>query len=78
MSFADHIDPSDHPLVGLSRPPVPEEMPMELLCPAGHRATREVLTGSNGIRIPFWVCVLCTVVYRYQECRLPPGEEGRP
>ena len=82
MAFSDKIDPEDHAWMSLSRAPELEQMPAALLCPAGHRAYRVILElqapGVPTVRAPIYGCVSCQVGYRYQECALPPGEEGLP
>ena len=62
----------------LSQPMDPAEMPAVLLCPSGHEAYRAIWDAMIGVKIPYWACPTCTVVFRYQECRLVPGEEGHP
>lgn len=79
MAFSDAIDPTDHTLLGLSRPPSLEDMPATLLCPSDHRAQLviiEVTAEVGAMRVPVYGCIPCGVAYRYQECRLVPGEEG--
>jgi hypothetical protein len=82
VSFSDRINPEDHTWMGLSQPPGLDHMPGVLLCPAGHRAYRHIVELADPeretIRSVFWGCNWCTIVYRYQECTLPPGEEGLP
>jgi hypothetical protein len=73
----DSIDPTDDVLFQLRRGLQPDELPIMLLCPAGHDAQRHIIDAGE-ISIPYYVCVPCTVVYRYHECRLAPGDEGRP
>ena len=82
MAFSDKVNPEDRTWMSLSQPPPIEEMPGALLCPAGHRAYGQVVELADPehgtVRAPVYGCVPCQVVYRYQECRLPPGEEGLP
>lgn len=75
--LGDSVNPDDDIKTRLSPPADPGEMPAVMLCPAGHEAFRGIWGDSNA-RIPFWACPTCTVVYRFQECRLVPGDEGRP
>lgn len=78
----DRINPIDAILGQLSVGPLPDELPAELLCPSNHRVYRVLI--SIGVEdqpetlrlIPVWVCSMCVVAYRLQECRLVPGEEG--
>lgn len=88
MALGDRLDPKDDIRTRLSPPADPEEMPAVMQCPSGHKAHRFIIdtglvlavAGHQGpeIRIPCWACPDCTVVYRFQECRLLPGDEGRP
>lgn len=73
----DSVDPTDDVLFSLRRGPLPEELPLILLCPSGHDAQRQLIEAGE-LTIPIYVCLPCTVAYRYQECRLAPGDEGRP
>lgn len=41
-------------------------LPPKMLCPSGHVVYREMY--RREMLIPFYVCLPCTVVYRYQEC----------
>jgi hypothetical protein len=86
----DKINPLDHILSEMSKPPAADEMPAEMLCPSGHPTARYIIkvdlsmtTRTTGVteplgnlEIPVWVCPFCVVAYRYQECRLIPGQEG--
>lgn len=81
--FIDNVNPSDDAVTRLSQAPDIESMPGELLCPSGHRAHRYLLdlnrdSTAPASRIPVYGCQPCGVAYRYQECTLPPGEEGLP
>lgn len=81
----ERLNPIDAILAGLSRPPSAEEMPMEMLCPSGHIVQRHLISidfaspednPALELTIPFYLCIPCTVTYRYQECKLAPGAEG--
>lgn len=85
MPIGDDLNPYDEILTRLSRPQEPTELPGLLQCPAGHQVTRFICEMERAIegallvsRIPYWACPECLVVYRYQECRLLPGDEGHP
>lgn len=70
----------------LSPPSAPDELPQWLRCPAGHRVLRTILRSqviwpggdTSTVEMPCYPCGPCTVVYRYQECDLIPGDEGAP
>lgn len=82
--IGDSIDPKDDILSRLSAGRPADELPRELLCPSGHRAYRQIYnieltapeTDSVFHAVPVWICTQCVVGYRYNECTLPPGEEG--
>lgn len=84
MALSDNINPKDDILSKLSEPRAADAMPRELRCPSGHRAYRQVcrleltVPGKDSVfhDIPVWICPQCVVGYRYNECSLPPGEEG--
>lgn len=79
--IGDNINPKDDIQTRLSQPPAADEFPAELLCPSGHRVYRQIIqmaTGEHIREVPTWACPTCVVTYRYQECTLPPGEEGHP
>lgn len=80
--IGDSINPKDDIQTRLSRPLGAEEFPAEMLCPSGHRVYRQIIRvvkATEEIRdVPTWACPDCVVTYRYQECTLPPGEEGHP
>jgi hypothetical protein len=86
-SPSDKIDPTDHLLSRMSAPQAARDLPAEMLCPSDHRAKRQIfvislsLTSDTAVEpteleIPIWICQACMVGYRFQECRLVPGEEG--
>lgn len=87
-SLGDNIDPTDAILSRLSEPREANELPAELRCPSGHRALRQIIelqiftkdgeSETTIVRIPWYVCPKCLTGYRYQECALIPGDEGRP
>jgi hypothetical protein len=74
-ALGDNIDPIDEVLLSLSQSPTSEGLPMRMLCPAGHDVTRD-LYRKMSVVIPFYPCEPCTIVYRFQECKLKPGDEG--
>ena len=79
--LGDDINPTDHVLMGLSRGPSSEELPIIMQCPNGHIANKGLISTGGWTAsqpIPYYVCYECTVVYRYQECKLVPGDEGTP
>lgn len=82
MPAYDRINPEDHFWMGLSRSPELEHMPGSLHCPSGHRAYRQLIElvdpEYGSVRVPIYGCVRCQIFYRFQECTLPPGEEGLP
>jgi hypothetical protein len=73
----DRVTPNEQAILRLRQGPTPEELPLRMQCPSGHQA-RRVLLPEAQITIPIYVCAACTVVYRFQECTLVPGEEGWP
>lgn len=75
--FFDDAKPTEHVLLELGKPPTSDNLPGRMWCPAKHYAFRSIYQ-LHDIRIPFYVCESCLVVYRYQECTLPPGDEGHP
>jgi len=77
MPFADDLSPKDHVNLRFT-PPSSGELPYTILDPAGHRVNRHLFDFGDGCVAPYYVCFLCANVWRYQECRLPPGEEGIP
>jgi len=53
-------------------------LPFHMLCKAGHTAERQLIDVEGELLIPYYLCIPCQIVYRYQECTLPPGDEGLP
>ena len=83
MAFSDKIDPKDNVLFHLMTGPSSDQLPAMMQCPQGHHAYRELYkltskTSNYNEFIPFYVCTDCTVIYRYQELILVPGDEGAP
>jgi len=62
----------------LSRPRESGELPIRMMCQYGHHAKRNLIMITGSIRVPFYVCESCQVIYRYQELKLIPGDEGLP
>jgi len=75
MAFVDHINVTESVQVGLGElQPLP---PVNMVCPQGHITPRavyehqelDVLKGTGKLTaIPFYPCLSCVVVYRFQEC----------
>jgi hypothetical protein len=78
----DNARPNEHVRVQLSTGVEATDLPAEMLCPTQHHVQRHIVIANlhllSELPIAYYVCPTCTVVYRYQECTLPPGEEGHP
>lgn len=74
----DGINLSDDAWAKISQPKPSDQLPFRMACKAGHLAERQLIGVSEDLVIPYYLCLPCQVVYRYQECTLPPGDEGLP
>ena len=72
MANTERLSVAESAQVGLS--PGEPDLPAVLRCPSGHHAHYRVCTLDEHDEIPFYVCRLCRVVYRYGECRGPDGQ----
>lgn len=77
MSFFDSMNPKDGVDFNF-RSKDSDQLPAMMQCPQGHVTHRELHVLSSGTKIPYYVCDSCLVVFRYQELKLVPGDEGMP
>ena len=78
MGFVERVKITDHAVAAMTRGVKSEDLPLKLLCPHGHITERHLFTFPKGPKIPYYTCEPCTVIYRFQECKLIPGDEGLP
>jgi len=66
-----------------------ETLPRIMQCPNGHISNKYVFDiprdwehegalDMNIVKVPVYWCGGCMALFRYQECRLAPGDEGTP
>ncbi len=75
---SDDATPIEHLLMQLTSAITAEDLPSRMLCPSKHETHKAYTSVNSEEKIPFYICEPCKIVYRYQECTLPPGDEGHP
>lgn len=64
--LSDKVKLSEHSNLILATP-ISVVLPTTMLCKYNHKVNGYTIFATNGHTIPFYLCELCEVVYRYQE-----------
>lgn len=77
MDLSDSITPIEQVLMKLTVGPQPQDLPMFMQDKHGHEVRKHLVTLKMHRVVPIYMCEECQVGYRFQECALIPGDEGK-